>query len=44
MEAESPVRMRAQVMCSGTAEYAKKKYVYEGEQDCIAASKLGRRR
>ncbi len=41
MEAESPVRMRAQVMCSGTAEYAKKKYVYEGEQDCIAASKLG---
>lgn len=41
VEPESAVRLRAQVMCSGTAEYAKKKYIYEGEHDCIAASKLG---
>ena len=41
VEAQSAKRLRAQVMCSGTAEYAKKKYVYEGERDCVAASKLG---
>lgn len=41
VEAEVPVRMRAQVMCSGSAEFAKKKYVYEGAPDCFAASKLG---
>lgn len=40
-EDASSVRMRAQVMCSGTDGCAKKKYIYEGEQDCIAASKLG---
>lgn len=39
--AEKTKRMRAQVMCSGTVEYAKKKYVYEGAPDCIAATKLG---
>lgn len=39
--AEKPVRRRAQVMCSGTSEFAKKKYVYEGAPDCLAASKLG---
>lgn len=39
--AEASVRMRAQVMCSGTLDCAKKKYSYEGVQDCIAASKLG---
>ncbi|MCI8332740.1 MAG: RnfABCDGE type electron transport complex subunit B [Clostridiales bacterium] len=33
-------RVRAQVMCSGTTECAKHKYVYEGVHDCIAASKL----
>jgi len=33
-------RMRAQVMCSGTRELAKKKYLYEGAHDCIAAAKL----
>ncbi len=37
---EKQVKMRAQVMCSGTHEFAKKKYVYEGVHDCIAASKL----
>lgn len=39
--AGSTERMRAQVMCSGTSEYAKKKYVYDGVQDCIAAAKMG---
>jgi Na+-translocating ferredoxin:NAD+ oxidoreductase RNF subunit RnfB len=38
---ESTQKMRAQVMCSGTTEFAKKKYVYEGAKDCIAAEKLG---
>ena len=41
VEAGNTVRMRAQVMCSGTSEYAKKKYVYEGIDDCVAASKIG---
>lgn len=41
VEAAPAVRMRAQVMCSGTSEYAKKKYVYEGVADCTAASKIG---
>ncbi len=41
VEAEKTVRMRAQVMCSGTAEFALKKYVYEGAPDCVAATKLG---
>lgn len=35
------VRMRAQVICSGTHEYAKKKYIYEGASNCIAAARLG---
>lgn len=39
--AEKPVRKRAQVMCSGTSEYAKKKYAYRGAHDCFAASKMG---
>ncbi len=34
------VRYRAQVMCSGTHELAKKKYVYKGISDCISANKL----
>lgn len=33
-------RMRAQVMCSGTNDLAKKKYVYEGVSDCVAANRL----
>ncbi len=41
IEAEKTVRMRAQVMCSGTEEYAKKKYIYEGVLDCVAAEKIG---
>ena len=35
------VRMRAQVMCSGTTEAAKKKYIYKGFPDCISAVTLG---
>lgn len=35
------VKMRAQVMCSGTSQYAKKKYIYEGIPDCAAASRIG---
>lgn len=34
-------RMRAQVMCSGHSGAAKKKYVYSGAPDCIAAERLG---
>ena len=41
VDAGEQVRMRAQVMCSGTGEYAKKKYIYEGMDDCVAASKIG---
>lgn len=38
---EKPVRMRAQVMCSGTGELSRRKYIYAGARDCIAAAKLG---
>lgn len=41
VDAGEQVRMRAQVMCSGTGEYAKMKYIYEGIDDCVAASKIG---
>lgn len=34
------VKLRAQVMCSGTHDLAKKKYVYEGVSDCVAANRL----
>ncbi len=38
--AESGAKMRAQVMCSGTNDLAKKKFLYEGVSDCVAASRL----
>lgn len=41
VEAGETVKMRAQVMCSGTNEYSKKKYIYSGVSDCVAASKIG---
>ncbi len=41
VEAQPAVRMRAQVMCSGTQEYARKKYIYDGIPDCAAAVRLG---
>lgn len=33
--------MRAQVMCSGTKDLAKSKFIYKGINDCITASKIG---
>jgi len=41
IEATKTVRMRAQVMCSGTPENARKKYIYSGIPDCISAATLG---
>lgn len=41
IEATETVRMRAQVMCSGTVEAAMKKYIYNGFPDCISAVTLG---
>ncbi len=41
IEVSHAVRMRAQVMCSGTTEAAKKKYIYSGFPDCISAATLG---
>lgn len=40
VKAEMGERYRAQVMCSGTHDLAKKKYLYEGIADCAAANKL----
>lgn len=40
VKAEKGTRYRAQVMCSGTHELAKKKYIYSGIADCAAAMKL----
>lgn len=37
---ETKNRYSAQVMCSGTHEVAKKKYIYAGLNDCNAANKL----
>ncbi|MEA4832570.1 MAG: RnfABCDGE type electron transport complex subunit B [Oscillospiraceae bacterium] len=34
------IRYRAQVMCSGTNDLAKKKYLYDGLTDCNAAMRL----
>lgn len=41
VEAGATVRRRAQVMCSGSCDIAKKKYDYDGARDCVAASKIG---
>ena len=41
VDAGKVVRMRAQVMCSGSADIAKRKYLYEGAKDCQAAMRLG---
>ena len=40
IEAKHGKRYRAQVMCSGTHELAKKKYIYQGIADCVSANKL----
>ena len=39
-QASHSIRYRAQVMCSGTNDFAKQKYEYEGIHDCIAAARL----
>lgn len=41
IKADTSERKRAQVMCSGTLDKAKKKYIYNGAADCLAAVKLG---
>ena len=41
VEEEKSVRMRAQVMCSGTSGRVRFKYNYEGPRDCNAVVKLG---
>ena len=38
---EKPVRMRAQVLCSGTRTLANRKYAYQGLSDCLSVAKLG---
>ncbi len=41
VEVSSPVRMRAQVMCSGNRTAANYKYLYQGLADCHSVSRLG---
>lgn len=41
VKAEKAVRLRAQVMCSGTEQYSKKKYNYIGANDCLSAVRMG---
>lgn len=35
------VRMRAQVMCSGTNDLARHKFQYDGLMDCVSVSRIG---
>lgn len=39
--AEEPVKLRAQVMCSGTNDLAKHKFQYDGLMDCVSVSRIG---
>ncbi len=41
VDTSNVVKLRAQVMCSGTHDFAHQKYLYEGVHDCIAAARLG---
>lgn len=41
VDASKKIRWRAQVMCSGCDGIAKKKYLYSGAKDCVAANRLG---
>lgn len=38
--AEKSERFRAQVMCSGTNDLSRKKFIHDGIRDCVAANKL----
>ncbi|MCL1857791.1 MAG: RnfABCDGE type electron transport complex subunit B [Oscillospiraceae bacterium] len=39
-QALDSIRYRAQVMCSGTNDFAREKYEYDGIPDCISANRL----
>ncbi len=41
VENKNPVKMRAQVMCSGTRDLAKSKFQYDGLMDCVSVSRIG---
>ncbi len=41
VESAPAEKMRAHVMCSGTCDAAKKKYIYEGYPDCVSAAAAG---
>ncbi len=41
VEVQKTVRMRAQVLCSGTTTLANRKYSYVGLEDCLSVAKLG---
>ena len=41
VETGSVNKMRAQVMCSGTADKARKKFNYYGIMDCVSVTKIG---
>lgn len=41
VEAESASKMRAFVMCCGSEDASRRKYVYSGADDCAAAAHLG---
>lgn len=41
VESESASRLRAFVMCRGTGELSRQKYIYSGADDCAAAAELG---
>lgn len=41
VETQDTVRLRAQVMCSGTKTLANRKYNYVGLDDCLSVAKLG---
>lgn len=41
VEVKQPLRMRAQVMCSGNHRTANYKYLYQGLADCHSVSRLG---
>ncbi len=41
VEFKTPLRMRAQVLCSGTRALSNRKYNYIGLSDCLSVAKLG---
>lgn len=41
VQAETQERLAARVLCAGTPELARQKYVFEGPRDCHSAARLG---